>query len=148
MNAWLFQSMPEDFRLTAFLSNSPQRALWKVSRYGTKMLVGDRVYLWQGNGKKKPPLSGVFGYGAIIKGPHECEDYELTAKYWEDPADALRRIKRVLIAVEDFKTSPIVSRRQFMDDPILRSSSIMKMSQGSNFALTGEEVRRISDLYK
>jgi hypothetical protein len=147
MSAWLFQSMPEDFRLTAFLNSSPQRALWKVSRYGNKMLIGDRVYLWQGIGKLKPPLSGIFACGMIIKGPHECDDYELSAQYWLDPINALRRMERVLVAIENFKTSPIISRKQFLEDQVLNACSIMRMSQGSNFALTTEQAHRISQIY-
>ena len=146
MSAWLFQSMPEDFRLADYLKTSPEKVLWKVTRYGKKMLINDTVYIWQGVGKMKPPMSGIFARGKIIKCPHNCSDYETSAEYWIDQVNALKSMSRVLVAIEACTTSPAVSREEFERDPVLSECAIIAMSQGSNFIMTPEQANRLNTL--
>ena len=147
MNTWIFQSMPARFRLPAFLSTNPDRALWKVSKYAKEMLPGDTVYLWQGLGSQKAPLSGIFGKGTIIRGPIDCEDDELSRKFWINSADATKSIPRALISIEHCKTNPIISRQNFSDDQVLRNSLIMRSAIGSNFEVSDDEAAVIYSLY-
>ena len=111
------------------------------------MLIGDMVYLWQGVGKLKPPMSGIFARGRIIKCPHDCQDYELSASYWVDQVNALKSMPRVLVAIDSCRPFPLISRTDFAADPVLVHCSILKMGQGSNFSLTTEQSSRIHTFY-
>lgn len=147
MGSWLFQSMPERFRLIDFMSTTPERALWRVYNSGNRMLIGDTVYIWQGLGKVESPLSGIFARGTIMKCPRRREDYEASASFWVDPADALRLMDRVLVSIAACSTTPVISRHNFETDTILAKCKILTVRTGSNFSLSPEQSSRIELLY-
>ena len=146
MNSWIFQSKPEEFRLAAFLSGSPDRVLWRVSRSASKMRVGDEVYLWQAIGKGPPSMSGIFGLGHIVEEPTEREDDGPSRRFWIYPLHATDKILRAMIKIETCATNPIIKRERFERDAELQSSRIMRVAQGTNFLLSQNQASCIREI--
>lgn len=148
MNTWLFQSIPNKFRLANFLSKSPQFCKWRVQkRYENCIHAGDQVFLWQGVGKGAASMSGIYARGIVADEPEVGSDDEDSATYWIESSDPARSECRVLVEIQNCRTSPIITRDLCKDDRILGNMQIFRYSQGSNFRVNKVEEDRVEELW-
>lgn len=153
MNHWLFQGNPDQFDIDTYLKKA-ERVYWSVSvkKYQNEISLGDTVYLWRAQGKKKA-ISGIVAKTTVIEACKPKEELDNPTWLYDglwSPDSKEKSEYKVALLVEDFRLKPddsMITSREFMSDPVLRESNIIKVRVGSNFPLKDEEVKRIESLW-
>ena len=65
MRTWIFQGNPDDFDIDGYLATRPVEFPWLATCYADDIAVGDRVYIWRTQGKRKAD-AGVIAEGVVI----------------------------------------------------------------------------------
>jgi hypothetical protein len=125
--SWIFQSVPERFNLLERLVRLGEEP-WSATRLRDQMHVGDTVYYWQ-SGKG----AGVYGIGTIVSPPQQGLD--IGYGDW----GVVTKIERSLVTQH-------IPKEEFLKNPVLRESTIIKSPQGTNFLLSKEEASEIKKL--
>lgn len=134
---WLFQANPKQWDLAAHLPEWQvgEADTWVAAQYRTEMHPGDSVVLWQAG-----PEAGVYAFAEITGDPQleARQDFrpqvEGTAEEWVVPIKLVSKL-----------TSPIL-RRDLLDHPVLRTLSVIRFANATNFRVTEEEWQAIADL--
>jgi hypothetical protein len=139
--AWIFQANPNSYDIRRAIIELPSIA-WLAKRYANEISVGDRVYLWEAG-----PHGGIVGVGEIAEPARTRPDVEEEQQFTKDPSkfagDEPRCIVRVLKVID-----PILSRKRIQDYGRLKDLSILKMPQGTNFAVTPSQASAIEELLR
>jgi predicted RNA-binding protein with PUA-like domain len=152
-NHWIFQGNPDQFDVDTYLKNS-KRIYWSVpvKKYQNQIKIGDIVYLWRSQGKQKS-ASGIIARTSVIesckpKGELDDPTYQYDELWTEQNQE--KSNYKVGLLVEEYRLNPsdsMITSRDFMADPILRNSTIIKVRVGSNFPITIDEANRIDILW-
>lgn len=110
-----------------------QRLTWSVRQHKDEIHRGDRVFLWVSGSK-----AGVVARGKIVSEPELMEDLDDELPFYPNPPAAKSEALGVVIEIEDVLAPPVL-RAELQNDPAVRSMSILKAPQHTNFPLTAEE---------
>lgn len=147
MKTWIFQAMPKKFDVDSFLESRPNVFTWLVTRYGSEIREGDRVYLWRavsGEGSK----AGVVAEALVASPVDTMAGDEHTTKFWQSPADAAQPAERVWLRLVRRSAAKEMLRRDWLlEDPILRNALILRQAVGTNFPLTDIEAQRLQQMW-
>jgi predicted RNA-binding protein with PUA-like domain len=126
MNYWIFQAVPDRYDLREKLVEG-KIVTWYATRYRNQMSAGDVVFFWLGG----PSLiRGLYGWGKLTSSPYLKSE-------WETYGVDVRYEKR-------FETH--VSVTMVKSVPDLANMLLLRAPQATNFLLSFQEARAISDL--
>lgn len=126
MNAWLFQSVPQEYDLRGALREGLKET-WRVSRYRSQMKPGDLVFFWMGG---PPDVRGLYGWGVIAGVP----SFDPSDKQFGVEVRYHRQLENPLLA------------SKIRGAPALRQMLIFRAPFGTNFALSPLEAGALVDL--
>jgi predicted RNA-binding protein with PUA-like domain len=124
MRYWLFQAVPERYKLAYGIRNQTEEN-WLVTRYARQIQKGDIVYFWQA-GK----LAGILGWGTILS---------------EDASADENGDDRMRVSYDQYLKNSI-PKESLKKHPALRSLHVLRSPQGTNFAVTPEEALELNRL--
>jgi EVE domain len=84
MRTWIFQGNPDRYDIDGYLASRPAELLWLVSRYGSDVAVGDRVYLWRNQGAGGG-VAGIVAEGIVTASPSLRNQDPDSLKFWREP---------------------------------------------------------------
>jgi len=146
--SWLFQNNPNRFDIDGFLATQPTRTAWIVSRYRNEIGPGDQVFLWRAIGGGNEVDSGIVAEGEVLTRPALIKEHPSEHQFWRDPTEADETTDRVLLRIVRIADGRSVIRRTWLkDDPVLRDLLILRMANGTNYKLSGEEAARLNALW-
>lgn len=142
-NSWIFQANPAKFEIQKFLASAPSEFEWLVTRYGPKMGVGDRVFLWQSGSN-----AGVIAEARLVSGVRSVADPD-ALPFWLDlkssPEAHQPRARLKLVRHANLKQ--IIRRKWLLEDPVFRDHLILRLPNSTNFTVDGAHLERLSHLW-
>lgn len=129
--SWIFQGNPDIYDIVEATKHLRQLS-WDVNQHKTLMHKGDRVFLWV-SGKQ----AGVIARATILTEPEEIEDSPEVVKYYKEEQELTKEL-RVLLEIEQ-RIDPPIHRSDLLNDPELKSLTILKAPQMTNYPLKPEE---------
>ncbi len=146
--AWIFQGNPNRFDIDDYLSRYPQLIYWRTNRYAKDISVGDPVFIWRAGDK-----AGAIAVGQIVepstlanevKHPEALAD-ELWVADEADPSELKTGIElnEIRLSVED----GMVARSVVADTPVLATSTIITVPNGTVFRLSADESAALGRLW-
>jgi len=139
MNTWIFQSTPTQFDgLDDYLVNH-NPVLWRVTRSGKDMRVGDEVFIYHCKGKGKRE-AGVVARGIILCEPTMLGDHQDAHGHWtEGNENKAEQSLRVLVRLLDVcRGESRLTAKQLKRDPLLKNLPNLKRPQGTNYLVKPE----------
>jgi hypothetical protein len=148
MPSWIFQGNPDDFDLDAYLATNPIQLPWLVTRYGSEIKPGDRVYIWRTQGKQKG-TAGVIAEAEVIAAVALRLESPDAVPFWRAGAPEKTEMRpRTLLRLVRVATPREVIRRDWCaEDPVLRELPNLKMAAGTNYPLARVQVERLVALW-
>jgi len=141
---WIFQANPQRFDiLNALADDEMKEDVWLVVRYKDRIKKGDIGIVWM-CGKD----SGIYALAEIMNSPEFMEEPEISTKYWMSDEDKEQiRLRVKLKYTLKLLNNPIL-REELKSIPELKDMAIFRQPQGTNFPVTQDEWKVISDLIK
>jgi hypothetical protein len=127
MRTWIFQGNPDDYDIDAYLSSRPSQVVWLVTRYGSEIAVGDRVYLWRNQGTQSA-IPGIIAEAIVTAAPELRGEDPDGIRFWrtEGPRATAPQVRAVMRLVKVATAREVVNRRPNLTPdrrPILTPSS-------------------------
>ncbi len=145
---WLFQGNPARYDINDYLSRYA-KIYWSTPRYQQRIAVGDRCVLWRAG-----PDAGAVAVGRVVEQPtprSEVKEPEcLGDDLWVEEPDA-PTVMKVGIEIDEVRLdaqADYVPRQAFLDNPALKSSTIIRAPNGTVFHLTDVEAREFFGLWR
>ena len=132
--SWVFQANPKIYDAVEALKNL-KRIRWSVRQFKNEIHAGDLVFIWVSGSD-----GGVVAHGTVASDPAMMEDAADDIPFYRDPVPENTEELRVEVEITR-AFDPPVSRSVLLDEPVLRSMSILRAPQGTNFSLTSEEAK-------
>jgi len=147
MTAWLFQGNPRHYTLDSYLRDQKQ-VTWHVnqSRYAADMQPGDQVFIWRSDGGT-PGSGGVVALGVLTSRAGEVQDDGLGTWFDSKPGPAVPSVGVLLKEVRLTEKEGFLSKRALLQDPTLRDLGVIRMPRATNYQLSTEQARRLSELW-
>ena len=147
MNFFLFQCLPENYRLVDALHDGEQEIWWRTTAHNSLIAVGDKVFLWQAQGKK-PNSWGLHAIAEVIEKPRLISLSDFDA-YWttEGEKDLAAQHTRVRI-VERAVRGKHLAQQLVVQAPTLINRGLFRGVMGVNFKLEPAEALVLDDLWK
>jgi predicted RNA-binding protein with PUA-like domain len=141
---WIFQANPQRFDiLNALADDEMKEDVWLVARYKDRIKKGDIGIVWM-CGKD----SGIYALAEIMNSPEFMEEPKISTKYWMSDDDKEQiRLRVKLKYTLKLLNNPIL-REELKSIPELKDMAIFRQPQGTNFPVTQDEWKVISDLIK
>jgi hypothetical protein len=148
MQTWIFQSNPDEFDIDAYLASRPAQVAWLVTRYASKIAVGDRVYFWRNQGKQGA-IAGIIGEGIVTTAPELREEDRNAVPFWRTagPRSTDAQVRAVMYLVKVAKNREVLRRDWCLEDPILRNLANLRMRARTNYPTTPEQALRLDALW-
>ncbi len=137
MANWIFQANPAKYRLLAECVEHDDTS-WTANQYADQIKPGDTVVMWLSG-----PHAGAYAIGEVITAPAEIPEDPAHAKFWTDPASAMKPAQRTRIRYTKRLILKPVLRADATRDPILAGLSVIRQPQGTNFPMTDEQIARV-----
>lgn len=132
-HTWIFQGNPQHYDVRGAVEQL-DIFHWNVRQHKSNIAIGDLVYVWASG-----PTGGLLGAGIVDSEVQELEESDAEKKFWTSPPESFVspkvRIKKIA-----FFDSPIV-REQLNAEPGLAKLSLLKIPQGTNFAVSESEAQ-------
>jgi len=135
---WIFQANPRRFDIERRLRDPNPATTWLVTRYKNEIAPGDRAFIWKAGERR-----GVLAIMRIDSYPAEMLEVPGDKTYWSDRADARLACRVLGVFVDRF---PLVTVDRIVALPGLRNLLILRVPQGTNYALTEEEAQLLARL--
>ncbi len=129
--SWIFQASPKYYDIVEALKYLNEFC-WTVNQHKNDIQKGDQVYIWV-SGKH----AGVIARGTILTDPKEMEESQEEAQFNKTEQGSTMDL-RVLLEIEERIEPPLLST-ELKNDTVLKSLTIIKSPQGTNFLLTTEQ---------
>jgi hypothetical protein len=147
MRTWIFQANPKRFDVAAWLATAPVEFEWLVSRYADQISIGDRVFLWRSEGDRKDEPAGIFAEAITVSTVRDTVD-DGAQVLWADPHEATQIKPRVRLTLQRVANRrEVIKRDWWKADPVLRDHLIMRMPNHTTFALDGDHLTRLDQLW-
>jgi len=147
--AWIFQGNPEVFKIDEYLAHYPMLIYWRVPQYPSRVMVGDRAFIWRAG-----PESGVVASGRVVEAPVKKSEVAhpeaLNNDLWVVAPVADNDELKVGIALDSIRLSAaegMVLRSVVKNDPLLKKNKIIRMANETVFFLDEHELKRIEELW-
>lgn len=144
---WIFQTKPLRFDILNALEDPKvlKDDAWMVTRYEDEIKKGHYGIVWMA-GKN----SGIYALSKIMSNPEEMREPEHSAKYWmydEDKNQARIRVK-LKYTLPLSNENKQIFREELKSIDELKGMEIFRRPIGTNFKVTPEEWKAISELLK
>ena len=136
---WIFQANPDDYDLGGAVLKL-RTIPWRVTRYKNKITSGDRVYLWESG--RKAGIVALAKAGPVNTGPMPQPDVSFQRQPEKSGQDAWTPLQ--VLGIVD----PVLQRDEVASHPELANLLILRMSQGTNFAVEEKEAQVLESLLK
>lgn len=140
--AWIFQSSPEQFDLSAALE-ALDDFTWLVNQYPKQIHEGDRLYLWETGSE-----AGVVAVAEITSEPAQLEAPEEERPFQRRPESFAGPRLRVRLVIDQV-LEPRISRERVQSNPILSDLRNLRFANATNYPVTADqetELRRLIGL--
>lgn len=112
------------------------------------MARGDTVYLWRSQGKEKV-VAGIVAKAHIEESPRKRPDAGPGRAFSIGQSASDQNRSHVLIRIDrKANAKEVLKREWFVEDPILKDLTILKMANMTNYILDGAHQRRVDDLWQ
>ena len=138
--SWIFQANPEIYDIEGLLATRPEQTTWLVNQFRDEVHGGDTVYLWL-SGRR----AGVLAVAHILGEPSISREDPEDARFARRPEQFDGDALRARLAIDEILGRPI-PKQAFVDDAVLRETTIIRASYQTNFQLTVEQAGRIRAL--
>jgi predicted RNA-binding protein with PUA-like domain len=138
MAYWLFQGNPKYYRIVDAIRDFAQMP-WLVTRYAKEIKPGDGVLVWMA-GKE----AGLYAIAAVLdtaKLMPEPPD----GSYWLDKSRIGQKPQATIQFTDKLLERPLL-RGALMQDPVLKSLTVIRQPNGTNFKVTPEQWQRVYEL--
>ena len=151
-NVWIFQANPRHFNILKALKNPKYKwDNWKVTRYRNKIKKDDLAIIWISGNE-----AGIYAKGDIISDPHftdkwnrigDDDGYVMNNEEGEKELEEAKNkdILKVTIQYSKIFHQPLL-KEGLQNIVGLKNLSIITMPRGTNFKVTIDEWRIISNL--
>jgi len=145
---WIFQGNPNVFDIDDYLARYPELIYWRVPRYQREIAVGDRAFIWRAGSE-----SGLVASGIVVEAPTKASAVKHPEALGDDLWFAEKPDKeepKAGIALNSVRLSApegMLLRTVVKEDPLLQSSSIIKMGNATVFHLNEAEHKRGEELW-
>lgn len=143
MRYWIFQFNPDKFRWFDWIKENKGAEQWLVTRHELDIRKGDKVAIWaSGRG------AGIYALGEVITDPKDEPLNKEEEKYFKEGSYRVRFLQYKSVWIKHTKIfieNPL-TRKECIEDPILKSMEILKKIQATNVKLRQKEWNRIIEL--
>ncbi len=147
IRTWIFQSTPTDFEIEEFIASRRSTCLWRVSRHGAEIAVGDHVFLWRAKGRGTTE-GGIFGRAEVVDIARCRIPDRVQRDFWKKTADRHSVEPRALVgSILILEPKNLIRRSWLADDPLAGGLAILSQPQGTNFRVTDEQAARLDRLW-
>jgi len=136
---WIFQCNPEIFDIDQALSKLSQLT-WQIKQHRNQIKKGDQVLFW-----RSKIDSGIVATGTIIDDPQIRPEADAEQEFHRNPEKLREPRLSVTVAIDRVLEQPIL-RTGLKDDPRFSDLSILRFTQGTNFAVGSEEAKILWEL--
>ena len=150
-DVWIFQSNPQTYDILNALASkeeiNEENATWLVSRFKDRIHKGDTALIWMSSTSPKANDAGIYAVAEIISNP---EYLKSTSKFWISEDDIKKEQSNLRVRLRYkllFVNNPIF-REELKSMEKLKDMFIFRQPQGTNFPVTQDEWKVISDLIK
>ena len=142
-NMWIFQANPKEYDILNSLTDEKigDECHWYVGQHREEIRKGHLALIWM-SGKE----SGIYAVAQILSNPEITEEYEEEEKYWLNTKKETSRLLRVKLSILKRLINYPIFRSELKKIPELKSLSILKFAQGTNFPVTKKEWEIISKI--
>lgn len=151
-STWILQGNPRLFDIDDYLARYPL-IYWRTPTHKDKIHLGDKVYMWRAG-----PDAGVIASGYVVELPTTDDKLKhpdaIGADLWMAEKQVERRndpdVPKVGVSIDAVRLTPeegMIPRTNFLADPMLSGSRIIRLSNGTVFPLTSQEAARIKELW-
>jgi len=150
MTGWLFQGVPDKYKIDDYLDRYPY-IYWAANQYSSDIRVGDTVFLWRAKrGSKRP--AGVVARGIVVEDPTSTAAIKypefLGEELWLVPAPSERLVVGIkLDEVRLTREQNMITRELVKRHPGLAHMTILKFAQNTNYRLEDQERRNLELLW-
>jgi hypothetical protein len=142
MGTWIFQANPDSFDVDACLAVE-RNLLWTVRQrhYAGTMRINDRVFLWRAQGRSGA-VAGIIAEAVIEAEPREVSASELSSPFWRKKPEG----HQIVVPLRVVRVAPpkrVVTREQLLSDETLRSLTILRMPNATNYPVQPEDAQRL-----
>lgn len=135
--SWIFQANPQIYDIAEALQDLAT-IRWCVRQFKTEIHAGDTAFIWiSGNN------AGVLARGTVTCDPDLMGEVAEEVPYYKQAQTDNTEELCVDIKIDRVFDEPI-SRKLLLDNPVLRSMTILRSPQRTNFALTSEEAAALA----
>ncbi|MBD2428114.1 EVE domain-containing protein [Phormidium sp. FACHB-1136] len=139
MAYWLFQGNPKYYRILDGIRDFTQMP-WLVTRYAKEMQPGDGVLIWMAG-----PGAGIYAIAEIIDTPKPMPEPP-DIGYWLDKSRlGKQEISATLRFTDKLLDRPLL-RSDLKQDPVLKSLTVLRQPNATNFKVTAAEWQRVYEL--
>lgn len=135
MNYWLFQGNPKYYRILDAIANFDAMP-WLVTRYAKEISPGDGVLVWMAG-----PEAGIYAIAQVVEAPQVLAELP-DADYWVDPSRGVGKQQAKIHFLRKLVGQPL-RRRDLMQDPILKTLTVIRAPNSTNFRVTPEQWQRV-----
>ncbi|MFC1745652.1 endonuclease NucS domain-containing protein [Candidatus Riflebacteria bacterium] len=143
INVWIFQANPKEYDILNALSDKTvgNKIHWYVGQHKKRIKNGHIGLLWM-SGKD----AGIYAVTLITSDPKFTHDYIAARKYWSNIERGSKKLLRVeMMVIKRLLNKPIF-RSDLKKLKDLKTLSILKCAQGTNFPVKNSEWKIITDL--
>lgn len=142
---WIFQANPYIFDIQNCLrdGNTTKNVdVWEVNQYENEIRKEDIGIIWMSGNE-----AGIYAVIEIVDNPEKMNDSNFnSSKYWIHEERKNRETLRVKFIYKINLIDNPIMKEELKKIPELINLSILKFSRGTNFPITEEEWKIISDL--
>lgn len=145
---WIFQGNPNQFDIDDYLSRYTQLIYWHTNRYVKDIAVGDRVFIWRAGAE-----AGAIAAGYIVEAPTPARYVKhpeaLGDDLWVAEKADLEALKTgiQLHEIRLNNEEGMIPRSEVKDNPILNSSTIITVPNGTVFKLSDVQANALEELW-
>ena len=143
ITTWIFQANPKEYDILNALSDEKleNKIHWYVGQHKKRIKKGHVALIWM-SGKE----SGIYAVAQIMSDPIETEEDEAEKPYWLSTEKDTTSTLRVRLKIVKTMINNPVFRHEVKAKESLKSLSILRFAQGTNFPVTDDEWAVISGL--
>lgn len=146
MAAYVFQNLPENYRLPQALEDGVTTIWWRTTAHNSRLQIGDTVYLWQAKGHEESNW-GLHGVASVIERPRLLSFDEFD-NYWVKDSEKSVADEHTLLRIEQRAArGHHVQQEAIVASPRLGKKGVFRGNQGVNFQLTPEEALELQDVW-
>lgn len=148
MTTWIFQGNPDDYDIDGYLASRPTNVTWLVTRYGSEITVGDRVYFWRNQGTAKA-VPGIIAEGIVTSGVQQRPEDPEGVRFWrvKDGRASELRARALMRLVKVATRKSMITREHCLEDPALKDLPNLKMQNATNYRVDASQAARIAALW-